>query len=61
MRGVSFPVEHGELFALLGTDGAGKTSTVELLKGLAAPPAARCGCWAVTRTASGRRSGRGSG
>ncbi|WP_335932648.1 ABC transporter ATP-binding protein [Streptomyces sp. PTD5-9] len=33
--GVSFSVARGELFALLGTNGAGKTSTVELLEGLA--------------------------
>ncbi|MFD5936550.1 MULTISPECIES: ABC transporter ATP-binding protein [unclassified Streptomyces] len=37
VRGVSFSVERGEIFALLGTNGAGKTSTVELLEGLAAP------------------------
>ncbi|WP_428953707.1 ABC transporter ATP-binding protein [Streptomyces sp. cg35] len=37
VRGVSFSVDRGELFALLGTNGAGKTSTVELLEGLAAP------------------------
>ncbi|MEE1938340.1 ABC transporter ATP-binding protein [Streptomyces sp. TRM 70361] len=37
VRGVSFTVRPGELFALLGTNGAGKTSTVELLEGLAAP------------------------
>lgn len=37
VRGVSFTVMPGELFALLGTNGAGKTSTVELLEGLAAP------------------------
>ncbi|WP_394432627.1 ABC transporter ATP-binding protein [Streptomyces sp. SGAir0957] len=37
VRGVSFSVGRGELFALLGTNGAGKTSTVELLEGLAAP------------------------
>ncbi|MFF3713240.1 ABC transporter ATP-binding protein [Streptomyces phaeochromogenes] len=37
VRGVSFSVGHGELFALLGTNGAGKTSTVELLEGLAPP------------------------
>jgi ABC-2 type transport system ATP-binding protein len=37
VRGVSFSVARGELFALLGTNGAGKTSTVELLEGLAAP------------------------
>lgn len=37
MRGISFTVPRGEIFALLGTNGAGKTSTVELLEGLAAP------------------------
>ncbi|MFG2209803.1 ABC transporter ATP-binding protein [Streptomyces sp. NPDC048638] len=37
VRGVDFSVARGELFALLGTNGAGKTSTVELLEGLAAP------------------------
>ncbi|MBD0744082.1 ABC transporter ATP-binding protein [Streptomyces sp. CBMA152] len=37
--GISFSVAPGELFALLGTNGAGKTSTVELLEGLAAPSA----------------------
>ncbi|MFI0241680.1 ABC transporter ATP-binding protein [Streptomyces sp. NPDC016845] len=37
VRGISFSVGRGELFALLGTNGAGKTSTVELLEGLAAP------------------------
>lgn len=37
VRGVSFTVAPGQLFALLGTNGAGKTSTVELLEGLAAP------------------------
>ncbi|MGC9543358.1 ABC transporter ATP-binding protein [Streptomyces sp. UG1] len=35
--GVSFSVDRGEVFALLGTNGAGKTSTVELLEGLARP------------------------
>lgn len=37
VTGVSFSVARGELFALLGTNGAGKTSTVELLEGLARP------------------------
>ncbi|MEV0121847.1 ABC transporter ATP-binding protein [Streptomyces sp. NPDC050703] len=41
VRGISFEVARGELFALLGTNGAGKTSTVELLEGLAAPAAGR--------------------
>ncbi|WP_406343408.1 ABC transporter ATP-binding protein [Streptomyces sp. NBC_00648] len=39
VRGISFSVARGELFALLGTNGAGKTSTVELLEGLAPPSA----------------------
>ncbi|MFD3665081.1 ABC transporter ATP-binding protein [Streptomyces sp. NPDC058659] len=39
VRGISFTVPQGEIFALLGTNGAGKTSTVELLEGLAAPSA----------------------
>ena len=35
VRGVTFSVRRGELFALLGTNGAGKTSTMEVLEGLA--------------------------
>ncbi|GHH06343.1 ABC transporter ATP-binding protein [Streptomyces lanatus] len=35
--GIGFSVRRGEIFALLGTNGAGKTSTVELLEGLAPP------------------------
>ncbi|MEU3252904.1 ABC transporter ATP-binding protein [Streptomyces sp. NPDC006997] len=41
VRGVTFHVKHGEVLALLGTNGAGKTSTVELLEGLAAPAGGR--------------------
>ena len=37
VRGVDFSVRRGELFALLGTNGAGKTSTLEVLEGLAKP------------------------
>ncbi|MDN3296425.1 ABC transporter ATP-binding protein [Streptomyces ficellus] len=37
VTGVTFSVARGEIFALLGTNGAGKTSTVELLEGLARP------------------------
>jgi ABC-2 type transport system ATP-binding protein len=32
VRGVSFLVRRGELFALLGTNDAGKTSTLEVLR-----------------------------
>lgn len=41
VRGISFSVDRGEVFALLGTNGAGKTSTVELLEGLAPPAGGR--------------------
>ena len=37
VRGVDLSLGRGELFALLGTNGAGKTSTVELIEGLATP------------------------
>jgi ABC-2 type transport system ATP-binding protein len=37
VRGVSFSVRRGELYALLGTNGAGKTSILEVLEGLAVP------------------------
>lgn len=39
VRGVDLSVRRGELFALLGTNGAGKTSTMEVLEGLALPTA----------------------
>ncbi len=39
VRGVDIDVAEGEVFALLGTNGAGKTSTLELLEGLARPDA----------------------
>ncbi|MEU0272643.1 ABC transporter ATP-binding protein [Streptomyces sp. NPDC006307] len=41
VKGITFSVARGEIFALLGTNGAGKTSTVELLEGLAAPSGGR--------------------
>ena len=37
--GVSFRVEHGEIFSFLGPNGAGKTTAVKLLVGLALPTA----------------------
>ena len=37
VRGVTFSVRRGELFALLGTNGAGKTSTLEVVEGLTPP------------------------
>ncbi|MEW2633983.1 ABC transporter ATP-binding protein [Streptomyces sp. NPDC048389] len=37
VTGITLRAARGEVFALLGTNGAGKTSTVELLEGLARP------------------------
>ncbi|MFB8275203.1 ABC transporter ATP-binding protein [Nocardia colli] len=39
VKGVDLQVFEGEVFALLGTNGAGKTSTLDMLEGLAAPSA----------------------
>ncbi len=37
VRGISFEVNRGEIFALLGPNGSGKTSTLESLEGLRRP------------------------
>ncbi|WP_035856831.1 ABC transporter ATP-binding protein [Cryptosporangium arvum] len=37
VRGISFQVAPGQVFGLLGTNGAGKTSTMDVVAGLAAP------------------------
>jgi len=37
VKDLSFQVERGELYALLGTNGAGKTSTLETIEGHRAP------------------------
>lgn len=34
LKGISFSVEKGEIFALLGTNGAGKTTALECLEGI---------------------------
>jgi len=34
VRGISFDVNKGEIFGLIGPDGAGKTSTFQILAGL---------------------------
>lgn len=37
VRGLSLEVEHGEIFGLLGPDGAGKTTTMRMLVGIMDP------------------------
>ena len=39
VNGINLCVARGEAFGLLGTNGAGKTSTLEVMEGLAAPSA----------------------
>ena len=38
---VSFTVERGEMFGLIGPDGAGKTTTLRVILGLLAPHSGR--------------------
>lgn len=37
VRNISITVEHGELFGLVGPDGAGKTTTIRMLAGILQP------------------------
>ncbi len=39
VKGISFTVNEGEMFGLVGPDGAGKTTTIRILCGLIAPDA----------------------
>ena len=34
VRGISFEVQRGEIFGLIGADGAGKTTTFQILAGV---------------------------
>jgi ABC-2 type transport system ATP-binding protein len=41
LRGLSFQVEKGEIFGIIGPDGAGKTTTLRILSGVMIPDSGR--------------------
>ena len=41
VRGVTLAVQRGEIFGLIGPDGAGKTTTMQMLVGILNPTAGR--------------------
>ena len=53
VRGIDLVVGAGTIVALLGTNGAGKTSALEVVEGLARPTAGRfvCSVWTRSLTA----------
>ena len=50
VRGIDLSIAPGTIHALLGINGAGKTSTLEVIEGLARPDGGRCGCSGWTRS-----------
>ena len=42
VRGITFNVNHGEMFGLIGPDGAGKTSTFQILAGVMEATTGNC-------------------
>ncbi len=52
--GVSFTVEPGEVYALLGENGAGKSTTVEILEGYRAPTSGAARVLGVDPSEAGR-------
>ncbi len=58
MQGVSFDVHEGEIVALLGRNGAGKTSTLRTIARLADPQLKRGEIWLDGSRCTGWRRGR---
>lgn len=62
VRDLSFTVREGELFAFLGVNGAGKSTTISILCGRLRQDAARCaiGGWQLEREARQSKPGSAS-
>ena len=56
VHGVSLEVEEGEIVALIGANGAGKSSTMHAVCGIERPPPGRFASWDNTSRAC-RRTG----
>ena len=54
LKGISFSVARGEMFGLIGPDGAGKTTTIRLLCGLLHPDGGEVRSSDTTRSTSHR-------
>ena len=53
VQGVSFPLYAGEAHALVGENGAGKSTIVKMLAGVHRPDTGRCGWTAPTWSSPG--------
>lgn len=60
VRGITFSVGHGELFALLGTNGAARPARSSSSKASRPRQTGGCGSSGTIRTRSGRSYGPGS-
>ena len=60
LRGVDFDVARGSIFALLGSNGAGKTTIVKILSTLLKPDSGTARARSPTRSSSCRSSARPS-
>ena len=52
VRELSLSIERGEMFGLIGPDGAGKTTTIRLMCGLLPPDGVPYGCSTSTPCAT---------
>src|SRR5258708_5786406 len=55
VRGIDLDIEAGEIFGLIGPDGAGKTSTFQILAGVMEPSGEPRKSWAARRARRGLR------